>query len=475
MTPTSPARRRFVSSLLTLAGGAATPMALNLAAIHAAAAASASDYRALVCVFLGGGNDHYNTVLATDRASWAAYQGARNTGGGMSIALAAPGQPGGVLPLTPATPHAGRSFALHPQLPQLRGLFDAGRAAVVANVGTLLAPTSRADYLRRGPLLPPKLFSHNDQQAMWQSCQPEGATHGWGGRLGELLASANSQASFTCISTAGNAVFGAGRLLTPYQISAEGALPVNRLDQPLFANARHPLRAIISNPHSHLLEQEYAAVMRRALEAQALMGAAYAPAGPGGVPNPGNYFSPDAGAPRVNPLAVQLHTVARIIAGRATLGMRRQVFFVHLGGFDTHDFQRNRHAELMARLDHGLAYFDGLMANLRGSNLREQVTLFTASDFGRTLSSNGDGTDHGWGAHHFVLGGAVRGRNLYGAFPPIGLGHDHEVGQGVLLPQFSVEQYGATLASWFGVSAGQLSDIFPNLGNFNSRNLGFMA
>ncbi|UMR29182.1 DUF1501 domain-containing protein [Massilia sp. MB5] len=470
-----PARRRFVSSLLALAGGAATPMALNLAAIGSAAAASAGDYRALVCVFLTGGNDHYNTVLATDRDSWNAYQSTRNTGGGLSIALDAPGQPGGVLPLTPAVPQAGRSFALHPQLPQLRALFDAGRAAVVANVGTLLAPTTRAEYLRRGPMLPPKLFSHNDQQAMWQSCQPDGATHGWGGRVGELLAAANSQTSFTCISTAGNAVFGAGRLLMPYQIGANGAVPVNRLDQQMFAHARHPLRTIISASHNHLLEQEYASVTRRALDAQALMSAAYAPAGPGGVPDPASYFSPAANAPRVNPLAVQLQTVARIIAGRATLGMRRQVFFVSLGGFDTHDFQRSRHAELMARLDHGLAYFDSLMGNLRGSNLREQVTLFTASDFGRTLSSNGDGSDHGWGAHHFVLGGAVRGRHLYGAFPPIGLGHEHEVSQGVLLPQFSVDQYGATLASWFGVSAGQLGDIFPSLRNFNSRNLGFMA
>jgi uncharacterized protein (DUF1501 family) len=154
--------------------------------------------------------------------------------------------------------------------------------------------------------------------------------------------------------------------------------------------------------------------------------------------------------------------------------VKRQVFFVNLGGFDTHAEQKVRHADLMAKLAHGLSYFDGISANLMGANLRDNITLFTASDFGRTLISNGDGTDHGWGGHHFVMGGAVRGNDMYGTFPEIGVGHAADIGNGALLPSLSVEQYAATMAAWFGLSAGQIADVFPNLANFSQRNLGFM-
>jgi uncharacterized protein (DUF1501 family) len=167
--------------------------------------------------------------------------------------------------------------------------------------------------------------------------------------------------------------------------------------------------------------------------------------------------------------------VARVIAGRNTLGARRQVFFVQIGGFDTHDGQRVNHAVLMAKLSHALAWFDSTLANLMGSDMRNSVTTFTASDFGRTLTSNGDGTDHGWGSHHFVVGGAVRGKNIYGSFPPIGLNHSLDVGQGALLPTISVEQYGGTLASWFGLGAAGIADVFPTLYRYSSQNLGFMA
>ncbi|NVD97616.1 DUF1501 domain-containing protein [Massilia sp. BJB1822] len=467
-------RRDFLRAIAALAGSGAAPLALNLAAINAAAAAN-GDYKALVCLFLQGGNDHYNTVLACDTNSWRAYQTARDSGDNGSIALPPSEMAGGVLPIGAATRQAGRWFALHPQLGPIKALFDSYRAAIVANVGTLVTPLSKAEYLNRSAAVPPKLFSHNDQQSMWQSCQPEGARDGWGGRLGDLLAASNATASFTCISAAGNAVFASGRTLSQYQITEAGALPVERLDGMLFDNSRHPLRAIIASPQSNLLGQQHSALVRRALDAQQLMNAAMAPAGAAGVPHPPPYHSPAANAARTNPLALQLQTVARIIAGRTLLGMRRQIFFVSLGGFDTHDYQRGRHTELMARLAHGIAYFDRTIANLRGSNLQQQVTLFTASDFGRTLSSNGDGTDHGWGSHHFVIGGAVKGHDIYGAFPPVGLGHELDVGQGALLPQIAVEQYGATLASWFGVPASQLGDVFPNLRHFDTRNLGFMS
>ena len=470
-------RRRFLGSMLTLAGGSAAPFAINLAAMGNAAAEGANDYKAVVCLFLNGGNDHANTVLATDSASWSEYTRIRTTADAGSIALPAVGAPRGVLPIVPASGHAGRGFALHPSMAPLKDLFDQGRAAVVANVGTLVVPTTKLQYQNRAVALPPKLFSHNDQQSMWQSYKPEGASFGWGGRMGDMLAAGNGNATFTCISAAGNAVFLSGREIRQYQISAAGAVPVRNLSGALFGApaAANPLRAIASGERGEMFEREHAAVVGRAIASQSVLSGAMLAAGPGGVPNPTPFVNPATGAASVNGLAVQLQTVARIIGGRSALGARRQVFYVSLGGFDSHDNQRVQQADLLGRLAHALAYFDGALAALQGADLRKQVTTFTASDFGRTFTSNGDGTDHGWGAHHFVVGGAVKGRQIYGAFPVTGLKHDLDVGSGSLLPTISVDQYGATLAGWFGLSATQIADVFPHIGNFNQRDLGFMA
>ncbi|MRW93017.1 DUF1501 domain-containing protein [Duganella sp. FT80W] len=470
-------RRRFMGSLLGLTGAAVTPFTLNLAAMSAAAAADASDYKALVCLFMTGGNDHANTVLATDSSSWTGYTQARITADGGSIALPSVGLSGGVLPIVPTTSQAGRSFALHPSLSPLKQLFDQGRAAIVANVGTLVQPTTKAQYVAGTAVLPPKLFSHNDQQAVWQSSQPEGASSGWGGRMGDLLAASNSSTSFASVSAGGNALFLSGRTINQYQISSAGVVPVQNMDGDLFgvAPGANPLRAIVTGTSSNLIENEHAAVMRRALAAQSTLGGAIAPAGANGVPDPSTYINPNTKVAAVNPLAVQLQTVARVIAGRDNLGVKRQVFYVSLGSFDTHDNQKTLQADLLARVAHAVAYFDTILASLQGVDLRKQVTLFTASDFGRTFSSNGDGTDHGWGAHHFVIGGAVKGKDIYGTFPPTTLGHELDIGSGALLPTTSVDQYGATLATWFGVTAAQLPTVFPNILNFSTRNLGFMA
>lgn len=477
MTNILHSRRRFIGSMLTLAGSAAAPFSLNLAAMGAAAAADASDYKALICLFMSGGNDQANTVLATDTASWNSYTQARVSSDGSSIALPRAGLAGGVLPITPATAQAGRSFALHPSLAPLKQLFDGGRAAIVANVGTLVQPTTRAQYLAGTAVLPPKLFSHNDQQAVWQSSQPEGASSGWGGRMADILAASNSSANFTCVSAGGNALFLSGRSVNQYQISSAGVTPVRNMDGDLFGApaGTNPLRNIVSGARSNLFEKEHAAVVARAVASQSTLGSAMLPAGPSGIADPTPYVNPNNNVAAVNPLAVQLQTVARIIGARGALGVRRQVFYVSLASFDTHDNQKTQQADLLARVAHALAYFDTVMATLQGSDMRKQVTLFTASDFGRTFASNGDGTDHGWGSHHFVVGGAVKGQNIYGAFPTTGLGHELDIGSGSLLPTISVDQYGATLASWFGVPAGQLPDVFPNILNFSNRNLGFMG
>ncbi|MGK5026254.1 DUF1501 domain-containing protein [Janthinobacterium sp. RB2R34] len=470
-------RRHFLGSMLTLAGTGAAPFALNLAAMGNAAAQSSGDYKAMVCLFLNGGNDAFNTVLATDSASWNEYLRVRNTGGSDSIHLPGISETGGVLPVNPATAQAGRSFALHPSLGPLKELFDGGRAAVVANVGTLVQPTTLAQYKAKSVALPPKLFSHNDQQSTWQSGQPEGASVGWGGRLGDLAMAGNSNAMFTTISAAGNTVFLSGQQVRQFQVGQAGAVPIRGISANLFGTAAgtSALQAILADAGSDLIEQEQKSAVQRAISSQSILSGAMLAAGPSGVPNPSSYINPTTGVAATNPLAVQLQTVARIIGGRSALGARRQVFYVTLGGFDTHDRQKIQQADLMARLAHALAYFDTTLAALQGTDLRRQVTTFTASDFGRTFTSNGDGTDHGWGAHHFVVGGAVRGRDIYGAFPASGLGHALDVGSGSLLPTISVDQYGATLARWFGVPDSQLGEVFPNLANFSQRDLGFMT
>ncbi|EZP36657.1 MULTISPECIES: DUF1501 domain-containing protein [Janthinobacterium] len=470
-------RRRFLGSMLSLAGTTAAPFALNLAAMGNAAAQSAGDYKAMVCLFMAGGNDAFNTVLATDPTSWAEYTRLRNTGGGDSIHLPDVGQTGGVLPIVPATAQTGRAFALHPQLAPLKGLFDNGRAAIVANVGTLIQPATLAQYKAGSVALPPKLFSHNDQQSTWQSGSPEGATVGWGGRVADVAGSLNTNAMFTAISAAGNTVFLSGRQVRQFQVGQAGAVPIRGMSGSLYGSTggAGALQAIINEAGSDLIEQEHVAVVQRAISSQSVLSGAMLAAGTGGVPNPPPYINPNTGASGVNPLAVQLQTVARIIGGRGALGAKRQVFYVTLGSFDTHDRQKVLHGDLMARLAHALAYFDTTLAALQGVDLRRQVTTFTASDFGRTFSSNGDGTDHGWGAHHFVVGGAVKGRDIYGAFPVTGVGHALDVGSGALLPTTSVDQYGATLAKWFGVADSQLAEVFPNIGNFSRRDLGFMT
>lgn len=501
-------RRAFLqrAAALSSLGAAATPLALNLAALGTASAQSAGDYKALVCIFLNGGNDAFNMVLPTDAASWQSYTTVRNQApdpiclrpvGTAPVGTAAIGSPdrlGGVLPIDPIDPQ-GRSFALHPVMTGARDLFAAGRLAVLPNIGPLVRPTTKADYGNAGFPRPMSLFSHNDQQAAWQTLSAEGSTAGWGGRMGDLLMSGNGNATFTAISAAGSAGWLAGRSVLQYQVSPSGgAMRIGGQGaNSLYgsAGALASMRNVMRNARSaDLLALDHAAVVGRSIDAEQMVSAALPAANqaPYDLPNTTAsmatsqlWYDTVSGTRALNGLAQQLQMVARLIVARDTLAVRRQVFFVTLGGFDTHDGQNRTHAELMSRLSHALAYFDGVLGAM---GLRDSVTAFTASDFGRTFTSNGDGTDHGWGAHHLVAGGAVRGRNLYGTFPQLGLPDGRggfqspdQLGNGTLIPTTSVEQLGATLGRWFGLSDGQLMDVFPNLANFDAsrRNLGFMA
>jgi len=453
--PNNAGRRQFLQTAGALSTlGAGSPLALNLAGIGAAAAeVVTADYRALVCVFLFGGNDQTNTVIPFDTAEYNAYRSARP-----SIAR----QPADLVSLGAVAAQGGRSFALPKELAPLAALYAQGKAAVVANVGPLVVPTSKTEYRDETVPLPPKLFSHNDQQSVWQSSAGEGSTVGWGGRSGDLLAASNANTTFTAISVSGSAVFLSGRQILQYQVGTGGPVTIGALSGNVFGSpaAAATLRALLTAGRPHLFENELARVTTRSIDAAAALGAAL-----GGAPALATPF--DA----ANSLAQQLRMVAQIISVRQAIGAKRQVFFVSLGGFDNHDSlldtQPGLHAAVAAAIDS--FYRATVELGVAGN-----VTTFTASDFGRTLTSNGDGSDHGWGAHHFVVGGAVRS-GVYGRFPTVALNTDEDVGSGRLLPTTAVVQYASTLASWFGVPDSGLSDALPGLGNFGNRNLGFLG
>ena len=453
-------RRAFLkrSAALGIAGGAA-PFVTNLAAIGEAAAATASDYKALVCVFLFGGNDYANTLPPYDQASYNLYAAARQNLAHARNTLAA-------TLLNPSTALAGgRQYALSPTMAPLVPIFDAGRMAVVLNVGTLVQPTTKAQYTANSVRLPPKLFSHNDQQSYWQASNPEGATSGWGGRLGDLLQSGNGTATLTCINATGNAVFLSGRTAIPYSVGTTGPIALLNNGTTLFGStaAASTLRTLMTGTNANMFANEHATVSKRALDTYAQVNTALAGAPVANFP----LF------PTGNNLASQLQIVARLISVSQELGAKRQVFFVSQGGFDLHDNLLAQHPGLLGNVANAIrAFYDTTVA----LGVADRVTTFTGSDFGRTLQSNDDGSDHGWGGMHFVAGGAVNGRRFYGTPPAIGNNTPDDVGQGRLLPTISVDQYASTLASWFGVSASNMSTVLPNIGNYNPStwNLGFV-
>jgi uncharacterized protein (DUF1501 family) len=447
-------RREFLrrGAALSLTGVAA-PWALNLAAIGEAAAQSASDYKALVCVFLYGGNDHGNTLVPYDSTTYNSYRTLRGP-------LALDRGTLGATVLRPAVaPGGGREYALAPQLGKLVPIFDAGRMGVLLNIGTLVQPTTKAQYEAGSVPLPPRLFSHNDQQSVWQASNPEGATSGWGGRMGDLFVSGNGGAIFTAVSVTGNAVYLSGRSAVQYQVTSSGSIAVQGLSD-VFGSSRasQVLRSLISTaPSGDPFEVEHARVMQRSIDADATLRAALG--------------APPANFPATN-LGKQLAMVARMIAARDQLAVKRQVFFVSLGGFDNHDSLAAKHPGLLTQVADALAAFDAAMA---AQGTSSQVTTFTGSDFGRTLSSNGDGSDHGWGGFQFVMGGAVQGKRFFGTPPLPGDDGPDDVGQGRMLPTMAVDQLASTLAKWMGVSDTDLGTVVPAIGNYSVRDLGLFG
>ena len=452
-------RRAFLQRTAQLGlAGVAAPFVTSLGAIGEAAAATAGDYKALVCIFLYGGNDYANTLPPYDQASYNLYQAQRSNIALDRASLAATA-------LSPTNSLGGRQFALAPAMASLMPVFNAGKMAVVMNVGTLVQPTTKAQYSAASVPLPPKLFSHNDQQSYFQASSPEGATSGWGGRIGDLFQSGNGTATLTCINAAGNAVYLAGKQAIQYAIGTGGPTALINNATTLYGSttAASTLRSLMTASSGNLIANEHGKVSARALSLYSQVSSALAGAPAANFP----LFS------ATNPLAAQLRVVAQLISVSQALGAKRQVFFVSLGGFDMHENLAAAHPVQIGLVADAMRAFHDTTTNLGVAN---QVTSFTASDFGRTLVSNTSGADHGWGSMHFVMGGAVKGQKIYGTPPAIGNGTGDDVGQGRLLPSISVDQYASTLASWFGVSTSDMTTVLPNMGNYNPStwNLGFV-
>lgn len=449
-------RRSFLRRACCAAVGS-TGMLSALAQLRAigavgADASAGNGYKALVCLFLNGGNDGNNVIIPTSTPDYALY--AQNRG-----VLAIP--QASVLPITLRNYSDGRSYGLHPSLPEVQGLYEQGNLAFVANVGTLVQPTTLADY-QSGTALPPQLFSHSDQQVQWQSSVPDQPfTTGWGGRLADAVQAMNSNNTVSMsISVAGTNSFQVGNAVAQLAVNPAGSSILAGYQSGGNYGTRYSaMKTVAGAVQSDLLTTAYGGAFQSSVASSEALAAAL-----GSVPALSTTFPSTS-------MGQQLQMVAQLISAAPTLGLSRQVFFCQLYGWDMHGSQLEAHGPLLAELSQALSAFYAATVEL---NVANAVTTFTASDFGRTYTSNGDGTDHGWGNHQLVMGGAVQGGDLYGAMPSLQIGGPDDVGRGRWIPAVSVDEYSAAMAQWFGVSPTNLPTVLPNFSRFGGGNLAFL-
>ena len=470
-------RRDFLRRASCAAVGtwAITAMLRDLRFINAALAQSPpSDYKALVCIFLAGGNDSNNLIVPASPTEYANYAAIRQN-------LALPQM--SLLPITSDNPD-GHTYGLHPVATGLKTLFDENKLAVLFNTGTLVYPITSAQYKAGTVAKPPQLFSHADQVTQWQTSIPDQPPlTGWGGRCADLLDAlntANGGKISLSVTLAGANTFEVGNLVSQYSVSPTGAVSLTLPSAP--ANRLQAMKDILGLNYPNMQEQAYATVKAHSINTADVLNSnitATASSSYWTTPFPNTT------------LGNQLKMIARLIAARTALNMKRQIFFCSVGGYDTHtgqigtgaaptDTTVGGHANLLSELSASMLAFQRAMeqiALLSGEDplLPTKVTAFTASDFGRTFPTNGQGSDHGWGNHHLICGGAVNGKRTYGTFPVLTVNGPDDTSTGRWIPTIAVDQYSATLAKWFGVTDADLPTVFPNIGRFASSNLGFMA
>ena len=514
-------RRGFIRQALCAAVGTAaiTNTIRDLRFINAAVAQSASsitDYKALICIFLNGGNDSNNLFIPTIASEYANYAAIRTP------ALAIPNTDGSgatALALNNLTSD-GHTYGIHPAAPELQALFNAGKMATVFNVGTLVYPVTKAQYTAGSVALPPQLFSHADQQVQWQTSVPDQPpSTGWGGRCADLLDTynpkngANDVLSMS-ITLAGSNTFEVGGTTTQYSVSSSGVVALNTALGP---SAAQSARTVAMNNilgidavQQNMLTQNYALALEHALSSGTGLTASLAssPLATYWKSFPTTVTVPNAGGSFTSSLMAQMKMVAQTIeagyraAASGGLGMKRQIFFVQVGGYDLHTGQTNNagsttvnnakvvigaQANLFAELSQTMNAFQNAMTQIGvqygDTSFDHRVTSFTASDFGRTLPSNSLGSDHGWGSHHLVLGGAVKGQHSYGTFPALVVGGPDDTSTGRWIPTTAVDQFAGTMAKWFMTDSttGYTvfptlgGTVFPNLGRFSTPDLGFMS
>ena len=461
-------RRRFLGQASCAAIGSTTLLStiLNMGVANSLAGMSTptysagGDYKAMVCILLAGGNDSFNMLVPRNGANYTEYANTRSN-------LALP--QGELLPLN-YTDTKGKQFGLHPSMPEVQNLFNNNKLAFVSNVGTLVEPTSKSQYINGSVRVPLGLLSHADQIQQWQTSLPQTrSSKGWGGRMADILQAGNGNQNISMnISLSGTNIFQVGNNTAEYAIraSAGGSVGINTY------TGTSALDRALKNGAESLLAQQYQDIFKSTftnkindsqsnhVEFSAAINQA---------PSLRTAFSDNA-------ISANMELIAKTIAVRDVLNVKRQTFFITFGGWDHHDEVLNNQVAMLSVVSKALSEFQAAMEEL---NLADCVTTFTASDFGRTLTSNGNGSDHAWGGNVMVMGGSVKGGQIFGEYPSLALGGNDDVGGAIMLPQISTDEYFAELSKWFGVSNGDLKYVLPNVGNFydvNSASLpiGFM-
>lgn len=473
-------RREFLHNTLcsTLACATGSALLTQFGMVNAALAAGCpsyppvTDYKALVCIFLFGGNDSFNLLIPSDTSRFNTYIASRGhqDAGGVGIEKA------DLISITEKNPLVnGQTYGLHPNAPGLASLFNAGNLAFVVNTGTLVQPTTKTQYNTSGYPLPPQLFSHADQQGQWQYGQPaQNGTVGWGGLVADRLSVLNPTMKIPMsLSLGGQNRFQAGQTIQPYTLTSNGPTQLQGYNGKAGTTRMDALTDLLNASLPDSLSRTYAATMRNSIDWYSTLGTAL-----DGATDVSSYFP----APGTNGVADALQEIAKIISVQSTLGAQRQIFFLSLNGFDTHDGQLDPNSGqpyLFATLSQAVNAFYNATKFL-GQD--KAVTTFTLSEFARTLNSNGDGTDHAWGGIQFAVGGAVKGQTIYGApaasgsvFPDQTLDGPDCLARGQMIPSVSVDQYSATLSKWLGVNSCDIDTIFPYVQNFSTADLGFLT